>query len=43
MKTLSIIIPIYNTEEYLAEYLDSVVGIDDIEIIFLFDSTQILF
>ncbi len=39
MKTLSIIIPIYNVEEYLVECLDSVVGIDDIEIILVNDCT----
>ncbi len=39
MKTLSIIIPIYNVEEYLAECLDSVVNVDDIEIILVNDCT----
>ena len=39
MVTLSIIIPIYNVEKYLDECLQSVTGIDDIEIILVNDCT----
>ena len=39
MKTLSIIVPIYNVEKYLDECLRSIVGFDDIEIILVNDCT----
>ncbi len=39
MKTLSIIVPIYNVERYLDECLRSIISIDDIEIILVNDCT----
>ena len=39
MKTLSIIVPIYNVENYLEECLNSIVGVDDIEIILVNDAS----
>ena len=39
MPVLSIIIPIYNVEQYLEECLESIVGIDNIEIILVNDCT----
>ena len=38
-KTLSIIVPIYNVKEYLDECLESIVDIDDIEILLINDCT----
>ena len=39
MKALSIIIPIYNVKEYIEECLESIVGIEDIEILIVNDCT----
>jgi len=43
MKKISVIIPVYNTEEYLTKCLDSVVnqtiGIENIEIIIINDGS----